>query len=323
MIPVLAGPALTSFAYAAPDAGYDVIHIRPLAAGAQPRVIAKFPAPFNLRVRGEAAPDGSVLGILRIEAGAGSLATLTVVGVQAGDVRDVATGFDYFSTMVWRPDSAALTLGRPTAPTGTTSEGLDVVEVDVRTGSVSVAGHFAGAVDVQPVGYGVTGGEVLVVVIDADGSSLWAAARGQTRRLTTFSPGPTLNWRMSPDRTRLAFIDRLGTGARSLAGRVLVIATGEVMDVVGAGDQVGVAWRSAAAHPDFGGPRGTVLLADGASSEYLVPLAWSGDGSHLVASVATEGANGPVEVITAAGRESLPRDARFLGLVRDSGGVGP
>src|SRR5690606_36709728 len=100
------------------------------------------------------------------------------------------------------------------------------------------------------------GSRLFIVVVDNAGSSLWESRDGRLQKLTTFSPGPTRDWSLSPDGARLAFVDRLGVGARSYAGRTLTIASGAVTDAASTGNQLGAAWHPGRLTADFGGPDG-------------------------------------------------------------------
>ena len=314
---------VTAIAYAVREGGFDSIYVRSLEGTDSPRLLESFPVLFNLRVRGSAAPSGDTLAILHIESGLGAAARLTLLDVASGDTREVDSGFDYLSSIAWHPSGLALAVTRPTVP-GEPARGATLVEVDTRTLTATDRYTFAGASRVHPIGYSADGSRIFVVVIDQAGSTLWAVATGEPERIASLSPGLTRDWALSPDGSRLAFIDRLGAGGRSQAGRVLVIATGAVLDVGLDGDQFGTAWRPGAAVPDFGGPEGSVRLSAAEEGQYLSPITWSPDGAHLVASVFAPGEGGApsterVEILSAVERVRLSEhdSAAFLGLVRN------
>ena len=133
----------------------------------------------------------------------------------------------------------------------------------------------------------------------------------------------TRDWRLSPDGTRLAFIES-PVGDRSYAGRVLVVATGTVQNSQPAAEQIGASWRPGAVAPDFGGPGGSLQLQQPpAEGSYVIPIEWSPDGETLIATVLVP-ADAPLdppaestELVTASSRILLAEapGARFLGWV--------
>ncbi|MGD9934679.1 MAG: hypothetical protein AB7T37_13320 [Dehalococcoidia bacterium] len=312
----------TAIAYAVREGSFDSIYVRSLDGSGSPRLLESFPVLFNLRVRGSAAPSGDTLAILHIDSGLGAEARLSLVDVATGETRDIEGGFDYLSSMAWHPGGQSLVVTRSVAPDDP-ARGAILVEVDVPTLAARERHTFSGANRVHPVGYTADGSGIFVVVIDQAGSTLWSVSDGPPVRVASLSPGLTRDWALSPDASRLAFIDRLGAGGRSQAGRVLIIATGAIADAGLSGDQFGAAWRPGAAVPDFGGPEGTVRLSAAREGQYLAPIAWAPDGAHLVASVFVPGEAGApaterIEILSAAQRVRLAEQdsAAFLGLVR-------
>jgi Tol biopolymer transport system component len=304
-------------AYSVARGGRDEIFLRDVETG-ETRRLASFPLVFGVHVRGAASPDGRVLSILHLESGGGDAAALSLVSVDEGDVRRVPGAFEYLSGMAWRADGTKLAVARHVGEGA--DRGVAVVEVDVRALDSATLHVFSGAIEAVPAGY-TPDGRLLIVVVDQEGSALWEHGGGQTAMLTRFSPGLTRDWSLSPQGDRLAFVDHLGAGGRTAAGRVLAIATGRVTEIAAEGDQAGAVWRPGSPLPDFGGPEGTVFLSDGQPGSYLVPFAWTPDGRYLVASVVTPGHDGQLEeavqVVSEAGRVLLSETgaARYIGLV--------
>jgi hypothetical protein len=302
-----------SVAYGVPEGGRDVIYVRPADGSGSPRALAAFPAVLNVHARGSASPTADLLAVVHLP-GFGEAATLTLIDVRSGVHTAVATDVEYLTGFAWSPDGARLAFAARGAGGAT-----EVREVVAASGAFSVAGRFDDALRVTPVGYDASGGRVFVVVLDRGGSALWEAKDGSVRRVARLSPGLTRDWVLSPDRSRLAFVEALGAGERSYAARMLTIATGTIRDMGGSGDQLGAAWRPGAVLPDYGGPGGSLALT-GTDNGYVVPLGWSPDGAMLVGAVVSPGAQGgeAIEVMTGEWRARLAEGPSwFLGWVRN------
>ncbi|MFN0094101.1 MAG: hypothetical protein ACKVVT_04905 [Dehalococcoidia bacterium] len=305
-------PALPSVAYAEQRDGMDWIMVRPLAGG-DPSPVVAFPAPFGVHLRGFASPRGDQIAVLRAT-GERSHGRLTLVSLPDGMDVDAEGTFSYAGRIAWAPDGLQL------AAVG--EDRTSLVVVDAADGNRLRDHSFPGALEVAPIGYTGDGSAVFVVVVDAAGSTLWRWSATSRDRVGLLSPGPTLQWALSPDGARLAYIDRLAVGGgQAFAGRTFVLATGEVLRAQGESDQLGAVWRPGAGVPEFGGPGGTLRLVEQTGAGTIIPLAWSGDGGALVAGVtgAAEGAPATLEVIHADYRVPLSREpgAFFLGFVRD------
>lgn len=317
--------SVRSVAYALSEGTEDTIFVRRADGSDSPRAVASFSSTFvNLHIRGSASPAADRLAVLRLNSvtDAGKLA---FVDLPSGGVRDVEADFDYLSAMAWAHDGGRIALTRTSSLANSTETLTAVSEVTTASGAVAEIGRFEGASQVVPVGYSLDGERVFVVVVDQSGSALWSLRRRQASMLTRFSAGPTRDWSLSPDGTRLAFVDRLGVGERAYAGRILMIATEKVTDAADGGNQLGAVWRRGAATADFGGPDGSLMLTEPSPGAYVLPLQWSPDGSTLAASVfappteAGAEATDSVEIVTSARRLPLSErgTARFLGFVRD------
>lgn len=311
--PVVAPEDVRSVAYGIPEGGRDVVYVRRADGAGAPRAIAAFPAALNVHIRGAAAPTADRLAVVHLP-GFGEAATLTLLDIGTGAQLTVAADAEYLTGFAWSPGGDRLAFAARGA--GGVAE---VREALVATGATSTIASFSDALRVTPVGYDAGGKRVFVVVLDRGGSALWQVGDGAVRRIARLSPGMTRDWVLSPDRSRLAFVESLGAGERSYAAKMLTIATGTVREMGLAGDQLGAAWRPGALLPDFGGPAGSIALSNGAGS-YVVPLEWSPDGAMLVATVVGPGTGGEeaVEVLTGEWRARLADGpAWFLGWVRN------
>jgi len=323
----LGAPAesVRSVAYALPEDGADVLYVRPVDSAAPPREVARFQlASFaGLHARGAAAPTAESIAVLSDSSD--GFAVLSFVSLPSGHVRAVAAEFDHFSPLAWANDGSTVAAIRST----TSPEGANVtvvLEADAVTGNVAPVARFERAFEVAPLGYSLDGDRLFIVVVDQSGSSLWVEQDGRLQRAALLSPGRTRDWTLSHDGSRLAFIDILGAGERTYAGRVLVIATGAVTNLVSNQNQIGSAWMPGSQVPFFGGPGGQVSLTEpSAMDAYVVPVRWSPDGATLVATIITAGsdrADRPtqsIELVTENTRVPLAhaRGAEFLGWVKD------
>lgn len=321
------------------DACFDTVYIRDFSE-TEGTALAQFPYRFGLRATGQAAPGGDRIAVIHVETLAESAvqgtsplpAQLTFVTVPDGARTEAQATVDYYSPLAWSPDGSrvAAVSSVPRAEAGRSS--FTVLSIDAATGAVTGSAAFGDAMQVAPVGYSLDGARLFLVVVDNAGSSLWESRGSQAQKLWTFSPGPTRDWSLSPDGARLAFVDRLGVGARSYAGRTLTIASGAVTDAATTGNQLGTAWHPGRLTADFGGPDGSLKLENPSSaSDYILPLRWAPDGTMLAATVYTpapDGTGAPVasiEIVSEARpnapgvREPLAqqKEARFFGWVRD------
>lgn len=328
------GPALPyspiadirSIAYIEPLDGRDHVMVRSSAPGSEPQGIYSFDIAISgLHARGSASPDARTIAVLNSGTQAAARMTLLTL-TPAGALATPVTGsFDHLSLVAWSPDSSRLTAIRTTAQ-AEGSGAADVVEVDARTGDSRVVATVEGARDVAPVGYSIDGVRSFWVVVDNSGSNLWMERDGVVERIAELSPGRTTDWTLSPDGSRLAFVDILGAASRSFVGRTLLIATGSVTTLPATGNQIGSVWRPGAVLPEFGGPGGSLQLSDPTSEEaYIRPERWAPQGDLVAATVIGAGSDryAPVsrslELGSPEHRELITdtHGASFLGWVRD------
>jgi len=277
-----------SVAYTVPEATVDGLFVRKDEPGARPRRIASFPFSLNFHARGRAAPRGDTIAILAIADLSTAAARLSLVDPLSGEVREAAGLFDYVSEIAWSGDGSHLAAVRSTPPDDAGRVFANLIEVDAAAGTATSVARFDDVFVAAPVGYAADGERIFVVVIDSSGSTLWAVSGGRLQKVAVLSPGRSRDWALSPGGARLAFVEVLGNGQAGYAGKVVLTATGTVAPAGTAGDQVGVAWDPRTGVPQFGGPGGTVQLSSPSSAEaYVVPLAWSPDGTSLAAVICT------------------------------------
>ncbi len=325
LLPNLDPARVRSIAYSVPTGGVDRLYVRGLADDAAPRLLASFPSAFEFHARGSASPLADRLAILSV-AKAPPYARMSIIAVPSGGRVDIDVDFDYLSPLAWSPDAARVFGVHSSLPDESGRVRAQVIEVDSVTGMATIAAEFDNALEVAPLGFSLDGQRLFIVVVDQGGSSLWVRRGGRSERVATLSPGRTRDWSLSPDGSRLAFVDVVGAGERAFVGRSLVIATGALSVPYPGGDQLGVAWLPGSDAPMFGGPGGSVRLTTPSSeSTYVVPIRWSPDGSTLVAAVYSAGRDRTtdplqsIELVSSDRRVLLSPEpgATFVGWVRD------
>jgi hypothetical protein len=328
----LTGPevgSLRSVAYTIPGPTTDDVVVQPISRITAPRVVASFPngGEHWPHAHGTASAQGDQLAVLWLPVFATS-ANLVMVDISTGTVRDARGGYDYYSHLAWSPDGTRLAA----VAKDPSARRASVVEIESPTLSAAPVAEFGDALEVVPVGYSLDSERLFIVVVDQRGSNLYVEARGKVDLVAELSPGRTQGWALSPDGSRLAFTDVLSGGSRTHIGRTLLIATGAITTLPATKNQIGPSWMPGSPVPAFGGPGGSLQLTNPApDAAYLVPQAWSPDGSHVAAMVYSEGAerqgkpSTALEIISRATASSPSVRARlsdmpgaeFLGFVRD------
>lgn len=319
-----------SVAYILPGGEFDDVVVEPADGRSAPRVIASFPHSglTGFHARGAASPHGNQVAVLWLPSFS-TRARLSIVDVATGEARPVEGAFDYLSRVAWSPD------GRKVALTSTSTTGgrvTTVFEVDAQTLFPRPVAEFPETLEVAPAGYSFDSARLFIVVVDQRGSNLHAERGGKVQFVAELSPGRTRDWTLSPDGSRLAFVDILGAGSRTYVGRTLVIATGAITTLPAEKNQIGAAWTPGSPIAAFGGPGGSWQLDSTAPEDaYLVPAGWSPDGWHMLATIHYAGSEKTgrqptaLELITReapgapASRRLLSDDpgASFLGWVRN------
>lgn len=315
--------SIRSVAYSVPLGNLDEIFIRSIDGSEAPRLLVRLPFAFSFHARGVASLDGSMLAIISVPSVVAS-GSLSIWAVQGGPPVVADGAFEYLTNIAWRPDSLALSAVQHATPDDSGRITAVIVQIDTSTGSATNLATFERVTEAAPVGYALNG-ELYVVTIDQAGSTLWSVREGeQPREIASLSPGKTRDWALSPDRARLAYVEQ-NSSRRTDTGRVLAIATGQISAILG-DSHIGVTWIPGTDVAVFGGPDGNLQFTDAdtsASGAYLAPLAWSPDGTTLVAeayeSFETDGGTlvRSLELVTQQTRTLLAEEpgARFFGWV--------
>ena len=320
------GPPQTAFAHA-PSGQYAVVArnagaatvVTVVSAGvtADPMEIATVPHLQGFHLRGTVSPSGRQVALLAPDHGlaAHPLASLLALDLETGLVTRLAEGLDPLQEALWTPDSTAIVVTRG-GRTATGELRVAVVRIGL-DGRETVIEQHAGALMVAPLGFDAEG-RLLAVRIDADGSTLTSAGEP----LRWLSAHITRDWALSPDGTRIAFIEASTWGGLRYVPRVVAIeGTGGVAAASTSTTQaLGVAWSPAGDGPSFGRepsiPPGSVSAQ--APAGFDVPLDYSRDGSALAvnhwsgASFAEPGIPS-LQIVTAERRQSLDGFTRFFG----------
>lgn len=328
------GPALPyspiadvrSIAYVEPIDGRDHVMVRSSAPGSEATSVYSFEVAISgLHARGSVSPNARTMAIVSSGTQAASRMTLLTLAGTHATALTVDGSFDHLTAIAWAPDGSRLTAVRTTS-TNDGPNAADVIEVNTFTGESRTVATVERARDVVPVGYSIDGTRLFWVVVDNAGSNLWMERAGEIARVAELSPGRTTDWSLSPDGSRLAFVDVLGAASRSFVGRTLTIATGTVTTLPATGNQIGSVWRPGAVLPEFGGPGGSLQLSEpDDQSAYIRPERWSPQGDLVVATAFGAGSdryaplNQSLELGSPEHREVITETAgaSFLGWVRD------
>ncbi len=325
--------SLGSIAYTIPRRDFDDLVVQPADLRAAPRVIASFPnsGSTGYHAHGVASPLGERIAVVSLPAFASRAgAKLSLVEVATGAIVQVEGNFDYFTRVSWSVDGTRLAATRLNESAGERTH--SVMEIDASSGIAGPIAQFKDALDVVPVGYSFDSARLFVVVVDQRGSNLYFQRAGKTQWVAELSPGRTRDWSLSPDGSRLAFIDVLAGGSKTYVGRTLTTATGSITTLPAGGDQLGASWMPGSPLPSFGGPGGTLQLTEpGGEAPYIIPDGWSPTAAYLATTVYTGAFDDDgkphrsLELVGQAGAGSLnsrtvlssDSGAAFLGWVRN------
>jgi len=247
-----------------------------------------------------------------------STGQLSLLDVQSGSTRLLASDIDLRSAPVWSPASDAVVVRRATG--GDNSANNALLRVDLSGASEPLVAAAAGlyAIAFSP------DGALYYATLSASGTDLMRAtamsagaaspltgsgqgAAGAPQPVAHLSDGIARNWHLSPDGKQLAYLAQAPAGsATAFVAQVLNIDSGSARTPLGAdaGAQFNPIWDSdeaitvgrvsddehaALKIPSGGGPSaGSGQAAAGSplpapASGFDVPLSWSPDGAWLIA----------------------------------------
>jgi hypothetical protein len=301
-----------------PEEREDVIFAAPASAPADLREIARVPHLAGYSSLGQVSPDGQVLALVTVDAGTPGHpgASLIVVDLATGGVQRRAVDIDPLQQPAWSPDSSAVFVTRSTG-SGPLQD-VSILSVPAVTGDPVPSATARGVLGAYPLGFG-TGGDLLYVVIDNAGSSLWQPA-GKIMDLSSLI---TRDWRLSPDRTQLAFIEANTESGLRYRQQVVSLTRGApAAQVADDGHQrLGVAWNPKSLEPTFGeeaGAPGAIAAQTTGGDGLFVPLGYSPRGEVLAVqawsgSIFADAGSMQLAILDVNGSRTIPGVSRFYG----------
>jgi hypothetical protein len=238
------------------------------------------------------------------------LASLIVLDLATGGAIRIASDLSYLQDPVWTPDGGGVVAVRNAEAASA------LVRFPIPGGNEETVASWA-ASGLYPVAYDPQG-RLVSIIVDGRGSTV---ARDENEVLQ-LSPSITRDWALSPDGTRIAFVETdLSSGVNYLP-RVVSLENGGVAAMAAQSDSqaLGAAWSPASADVSFGLEPGTPAsgLAFAAEAGFDVPLQYAPDGSTLAvthwtgSSFETPG-DASLDIVTPAGRETIAGASRFFG----------
>ncbi|MBI5946620.1 MAG: hypothetical protein HY875_00595 [Chloroflexi bacterium] len=293
----------------------DVIVAAP-AGGSLPLIeVARVPHLPGFPSTGAASPDGTRLALIVADGGSRSqpVASLVIVDLETGALTRLLGGLDYLQRPLWAPGSDSVVV--TTAPDG--SAGSFTFVRAYLDGSLTPLAGADGVAGAFPVAFD-SNGRFVAVVIDATGSVVLRDGAMVTR-ISSFI---TRDWQLSPDGSRIAFIETNTSGGLHYTARVANLdgsadATGQL--VASTGQQLGVAWAPAGI-PAFGAEPGGGVSAQGGEGGFDIPLAYTANGrafavEHWTGSSFSAPGKMTIEVLVDGSRQRVDGYTEFYGWV--------
>jgi Tol biopolymer transport system component len=278
----------------------DAIRVAPVTDPSDARTVATVAHAEGFGIYASLSPDGQRVAYTVVPTAEGepsidSPAELRVIQADTGD-QVLATGADLLVPPVWSPGSDAVVFRR-SAPAEESPGTFELVRIDLSGNETTLVSSTAG---LFPIGY--AGGVLHYAVVSASGTDLYRYDGGPVF-VAHLSDDIARDWRLSPDREKLAYLvmqqrgETFGFMARvyGLAGQGAGgFAALDARDA-STPDEFGPIWNPATGGLTLGRlePGGASLMveigADGgertltsAERGFDVPVSWSPDGAYLI-----------------------------------------
>ena len=291
----------------------DVVAAAPADASQPALEIARVPHLPGFASNGAVSPDGRYLALVVADSGSRSqpLASLIAVELETGTVTRLLGSLDYLQHPVWAADGSSIVVTQSLdgAPASFT---FVRVHLD---GALTPLGGADGVAAAFPVGFDGSG-RFVAAVIDGSGSAILRDG-AIVARISSFI---TRDWQLSPDGSRVAFIEtNTGGGLRYLARLASLDGSAEAaaQSVPAEGQQLGVAWAPGG-KPSFGSEPGGGVSAQSSAAGFDIPLAYTPSGRALAvrhwtgASFSAPGRMS-IEVVAGESRQRLEGYTEFYG----------
>jgi dipeptidyl aminopeptidase/acylaminoacyl peptidase len=184
------------------------------------------------------SPDGERFAYTALPAGLSSPgpdspAELWIAALDAGQPRMLAKGVDLLVPPLWTPDSASVIYRR-------SDTGTHTLAITSAGGGEERIIAYSETEALFPVAFVRDGAGLFYVGLNEDeGSHLYEVDlnSGVPAQVATLSPGLTRDWALSPEGTRLAFLEIAFTDAEVVSrASVLELGTGDVLPLTSAED---------------------------------------------------------------------------------------
>jgi len=248
--------------------------------------IARIPHLPGFASTGAVSPEGRRVAFVVADEGTPvhPAASLYVLDLETAALARLATAIDHLQTPAWSHDGRTLVVTRTVEGAGSAASVAVFGVAADGSGEAPVAG-FERVLGAYTVGFDASG-RLVLVVIDGRGSTAYRNGVEAAH----LSAHITRDWKLSPDGSRLAFIESDTTEGVRYRSAIVLLDTGGSGEVAaqsasaGDGQQLGVAWKPGAPDPTFG--REPETAAGSASAQSLaggfdVPVAFSPGGSRL------------------------------------------
>ncbi len=266
----------------------DIILVAPAGDPSAAIEVARVAHVAGFAPTGAVSPDGRRVALVVADGGTQGhpSASLVLLDLDTGSLKQLATGVEELQTALWAPDGKSIVVSRASEGSGSLVT-FTLGRVAVDGAGETVAARFDRVLGAYPVAFD-RAGRLVVVVIDARGSTVYRDAAPAA----TISSQITRDWKLSPDGSRLAFIESNVTNGLHYLARVVTLDGGSGSEVAAQSalndeqQQLGVSWKPGSDSPTFGSEPASIagsagVFAQSVMAGFDIPLSYSPDGSIL------------------------------------------